>query len=1702
METDQPGSRRPTFTLGRRGPIVAVVAVLAITVPLLLVSRPGPAPDQSPVAAGSPTPAPQSPGPAASSEPWEALALEPIPAVAALSPGASDAAGVQPDTTFLLESLTAEPAAALAERLEVLPATRVTVAPGADARHVVVTPVAPLAPGGAYRFALRASDGTLAASWVFRVRGPLRVLGTLPSDRTVGVPITTGIEITFDGQDAADIASYFTIEPTVAGRFERHGRTQVFVPSQLEERTAYTVTVKSGLPRTGTELALEHDVAFRFETAGPAADDAGWIVGRDVIETSPAEAPVLGLVAARADTEKAPEVPSSADLKVYRFPSEAAATSALQAFLAAPRWLEFSGPTLPVGELPLALSFTATLEQLPDPDDEDARNRIARFPAALDAGWYAVEVAGSRPAYAFLQVTRISAWVSVLMDRTVLWVNDVVAHRPIAGATAALPSGPTFGTSGIDGILNAGTPAALLPKAVVGDAPAPAPPVLVVRAGSDALLVAFNASSDGSIYRGEWFEEYASGDETYWSLLFTDRWQYRTTDSVAAWGYLRARDEDRVPESVDVRVVPWASSNLESAPAIATARVEPDSRGVFSLQLRLDRAPLGSYLVVAVADGRVVAQRFVEVTVIRKPEYQLKVTAGHRAVIAGTSVRLTATTTFFDDTPVPDVPLLLWSTDEAFGPTNARGAAEVDWVAVVPEAQGDARDIYLSVGPAGPESGETYGDTSVLVFPASEFLAASGAVVGGRLRVTGTLRGVDLAAVERQLADGEWNGDPGGRAIAGRMVSVVVTELIPVRTKTGTRYDFIEKVVVPIYSYRTEHKVLRTSGIASAADGRILLDMAVPGPDHQYEVGFSTADAAGRAVVRTIVAGTEVEDLRWSDAVQFMTPSGTLAGNDPYGVGDEVAWTMTANGEVVPSGDRDRYLYIVAQRGLVTVRATDSPTFRRTFAAADAPGVFVMGVRFTGSTYAPKAAAWANFDIEGRRIDVTVTADRERYRPGDDITLRVRTVAADGRPIAADVVLQAVDEKLYAMGAAYTPDPLGELYQRVDSGIVRLTSTHQVPTVSGGEGEGGDAGGDGPRTDFRDMLAFVRLRTNADGVATTTIRASDDLTAWHVAASAMTADLQAGVGELLIDVGLPLFASVTVADEYLVADRPAIRLRAFGLDLRPGDPVVFTVASQGLGLAATKIEAAAYEDAWLTLPALQLGRQTLDVTVVASTRKDATGKPLTDRLIVTFDVVESRLTVAKTGYGLVGGQLPSVPGAAAATYTFTDAGRGRYLPLLLDLAWSSSLRLDRGLAGTMARTMLQETFGRDPSTLPPDAFDLTRYPIDGPVDADSGDSIEDGQPIGIALLPYGGTDPWLATRVALANPGGETSRNLRGLLSNIRLEASLPRDLRIAVVAGLAALGEPVFDDVAALRTETNLSVFESIHLGLAAAFLGDDATARSIERELLQQHGQRLGPWVRLNAASSRDDVAEMTALLAMLAARVDDSLAPGMLDYVRANPSGETSHALESAVAIAALLERIPASATSFAYSVDGKRTVVDIEPGGAETISLTGSQRATLVMERISGDVGVAVAWQEGADVASLALDQTIGLTRTAPATVPASRLVVVNLQATFTSGALNAGCYAVVEQAPSGLIPLAGAVGVESSAAIIWPSAVVGQQVTFCVSPDARRGGSIESLRYLARVVSTGTFAWEPAVMTLDGIPEVVTVTGTSTVRIDP
>lgn len=1698
----------------RRGAAIVVgvvVTVLAVVAGTLLTGGPTVGPSSSPgndqaVASAALTGRPSSPG---ASEPpetdWSTIDLPPYAAVADVRADRGDAAGIQLDTTFTLASLSGSDPRTVAARLETDPELALAVAAVPTPTSVTLRPAGQLSAGRTYRFTLRAEDGSVAGSWAFQSRAPLHVVNTVPGESTTDVPVDTGIEVTFDQDGAGDLAGYFSIAPAVNGRFERHGRSQVFVPAGLRQATLYTVTVRHGLPIQGTDLTLEKDVRFRFETAAAtAAPSVQFHVGRDVLETSPTDRPVIGLqVIMPDDGEGQPTVkpPTKVEVGVYRFPSLEATLARMRDFLDAPGWTEWTKPLVPTTGLPKVLSFSAPLRAAAVSADH-----VIVFPTRLPRGWYLVEIdKDGRPTQAFLQVTEVSAWVTVLSDRTVVWVNDVVRGRAIRQAEVRVADGASIGRTGSDGLLVDPTPTDLVPATFESATvlqEAPPSPILIVRApNGHAVLVPFNTDRNGGSYRGEWSKGGPAQSNGWWSLLSTDRAIYRRDDQVETWGYLRQRLDGRVPVKIDLRLVLPVNQDQADPAAVVRTVAQPRASGAYAASLSLHGVPLGVYVLEALVDGEVLSRTTVEVGIIRKPAYRLSVLTDRHVIIAGQTVRVTVQASFFDGQPVPGTPFIVRDDNELTkptAPTGADGRTTTEWT---PQRDGEEGPEWpgVSVIPARPEEGEITSDAGVLVYPSALNLAADGTVSGRRLIVTGSVHRIDFARLERQLSAGVEryvDVDPNGRPSAGARVSAAITELIPVRHLVGYDYDPITKRVMPRYEYDSRSKPLRTMTVTTGTNGAFRLSTQVPSADHDYTIVLTTIDSAGRRERHTIDASRPVV-AQGNDLPVFESIVGPRERELVYRVGEPVRLTMTKGSRTLPTGGPNRYLYVVSRQGLRSATVTSSPRFSRRFADGDAPGIFIIGVRFTGHAYAPKADAWANFDIRQRQIKVALTGDRPSYRPGDAATVTVRTTDEKGRPIPATVTLRAVDEKLFAMGAARILDPLGDLYGRVESGIARLTATHQLPTGDGLEGEGGSAGGGGDggeqvRDDFRDTLFFRQLETAVDGRATVSFRLSDDLTAWHLSATALTSSLSAGEGQLMLPVGLPFFVEATVADEYLAADRPTIRLRAFGSSLHAGDPVVFTVAAPSLGLAPTRFSGTAFKDVSVPLPTLSLGTHALAIEARATRPGPA---PLTDRLVRTFQVVSSRSTVASVAYAPLTADLHPAGGPDVTVYTFSDAGRGRFVGLLRALAASEGARVDQALARAIAHDLLVSEFGYDPATLPPAGFDPAVYPVGGGQN-DDGNLITEGLP----LVPYGGPDPGLAARVALIAPERFDTSDLLGALITIRDLSTTTRELRLATLAGLARLGEPVLADLREANRATDLTIRERIALALGFEAAGDDASAMAIERDLLAKDGQQLGPWTRLRVGTSLDDTVAATADLALVAAGVGDPIAASLAAYVEAYPAHDTLHVLDQVGYVERALARAPATAASFAYTVDGRRSVVDLGPGEALTIALTASQRDGLRLEPLGGQVGVATSWTEPLDVGSLTADPTLKLTRTVtPAgAIPADGLVVVDLTPSFGALAVH-GCYQVVDLVPSGLAPVARTDGWVGDDGTIGPYSIVGQRVSFCASNDAA-ATDVTKMRYLARIVTPGEYAWEPAFMQLSDAPEAVALTPPARVTI--
>jgi hypothetical protein len=1669
---------RPSFRTAAK--VVVPLAVVAVAASLVL--RPPsnaptatPAPTQVAQSSQSPqTPKPSPTEPGATPEPWAQLVLDPAVVVASVAPERVSANGVATASRFKLRSLDGSSAIALAVGVRADPPIAFRVVAGATQDEAFLEPKEPLLGSTTYRLTLEEPDGALAGSWAFRTERPIRIVGTLPGNESSGVPVTTGIEVTFDQDGTTGVQQRFHIEPKVAGRFEQHGRTWVFVPgARLELGTAYTVTIDAGVGVDGSDLVLEQALSFRFETQS-AVTKPEWTFAFEspLAAIRPGEQATFPLFGGVEDEELPTEIapPDKVAAEVYRLPDLATTLAAAAAVTGPDSWLRASHVGLvDTSRLKRVAAIDAPLVR----DAEQAM--FLQLPVQLDPGAYIVVIPRQgRPQQQLLQVGNMAVYAVTSDTESIAWVNDLASVGPIAGARVALPDGTQLGTTDPNGLARFTTPSVLVPP--MSDEWQASPRIISITAPDGRWAVA-GLGSPVSWKDGRYDSQpsQASAPRNRWWLLFnTDRGQFRQTDTIHAWGLVRARDGGAVPETVELRLRPVENESAGSA--IERVVAHPDGLGVFAVDVPIHDLPRAAYALDLMVDGVMAESRWIDVTEIRKPSYAITVEPAKHAYLAGASIDVLIKVSFFDGSTVPSMDLRVSSNWDSGSSTttvttDAAGSARVSLKAVFSGSPDGWHGQSISVTPVRPEEGEISGGADVIVFPSTAWLTNKATLDGTTLTVTGTLSKLDFGAMNAAYAQDDWSWPASdsltGAPIAGREVSVKVIEQVPVRRQSGSYYDYVEKRVVTTYDYDIDAKTVGTFKASTKTDGSFRVQATVPSAVHGYELVLTSTDPSDRPLRSSDWAYARTNPLDVHRA-PYLIPDGCGPSTITVGLDADATVTMhRGDGTVAPDG---RYLFLVANRGLRDAAVGTGPAFTRALHQDDLPGFTIRGVQLTSKGYAI-ADASIRVDTADLALDVQLKPDRARYAPGDRVTVQITTLGPDGRPIDADVVVQGVDEKLFAIGAASEADALAELHGWTDTGLLQSFTSHRLPVRLDDGGCGAEGGS---RESFGDVVTAQLVRTGADGKATVAFDLTDDLTSWHLTALALSGGLRAGSSSILIPVGLPFFVETVLAPEYLVGEAPVLRVRGYGDALRTGDVVTFTISAPTLGIDGATVTGKAFDAVRFALPTLVAGSHRITV------EGKGPGTGLRDAITRTIHVAPSRLAALVTQYDVLAPGYAPTGGDGLTTYAVLDAGRGALVGRFLDLASSRSARFDASAAAEMARRLLIEEFDFTESELEPTGFDASRY-----------------EQYGIALLPYASRDPELTALAAVIVPSLINVDSAREYLRGY-LESDQPTvEARAMVVAGLAGLGDDVLDELRTLAAAPP-SIRASLWIALGLAVMGDENGARTIERDLLSAHGQRFGPWVRLVVGTGLDDTNDATRLLLILSSRLGEPFAPDVARYLQDHPTQERSLALEELAFLHGSLDRLPRAAGRFAWTVDGERHEVELERGEAFNLVLTAPQRRTLVLEPLAGKLSVVTSWTGlGADVPT---GGPVTITRVVtPANdAPDDQLVRVSIHVSFT-GQATRGCWQLTDLAPSGLVPIERRydwpdADIPSYAAAPW--SIDGQRVSWCAMPD----GQTRDFEYVARVVSPGSYRWEPAVIQSLAAPEIGMATDAFTFRI--
>lgn len=230
-----------------------------------------------------------------------------------------------------------------------------------------------------------------------------------------------------------------------------------------------------------------------------------------------------------------------------------------------------------------------------------------------------------------------------------------------------------------------------------------------------------------------------------------------------------------------------------------------------------------------------------------------------------------------------------------------------------------------------------------------------------------------------------------------------------------------------------------------------------------------------------------------------------------------------------------------------------------------APNVYVsiLAMRPGQDEASPDARAGTiNLPVNPTRhlLDVSIEADRDSYRPGDDARLVIQTLDYQGQPIDAEVSLSVVDKGMSGLQQTLEDRTIVEAFYgehplAVSSGHTLLVLVNRLAEqlrLSDGfvrdqapVGQGGGAGTPSffseARQDFPDTAFWnPTLRTGDDGQAEVVVKLPDSLTTWVAHATAATQGTQVGVAESEIKVHQSLSVRPMVPEFLVVGDRTEI----------------------------------------------------------------------------------------------------------------------------------------------------------------------------------------------------------------------------------------------------------------------------------------------------------------------------------------------------------------------------------------------------------------------------------------------------------------------------------------------------------------------------------------------------------------------------------
>jgi hypothetical protein len=1601
-----------------------------------------------------------------------------------------DAGGVSTSTAFIIHSKIDLSEDALSSHLVIIPARE---AIGAESSEVVavrvekqdaetfrVTPVSPLDPGTVYRVEIRGAiqreDGELQArtfSWAIQTKDIFRVLSSVPGDASSIVPVNTVIEVTVNMDRLSDPASHFRISPDVKGKFQTNGRTITFIPDQpLAYGTVYTATWSKDWGLEGSNVLLDNDYVVRFETISKVRADAEaekytWIrPWNSYVATAHGKVLQIPMYSSYGGVND-----SEIRIEGYTLTRDQAVSYLIED--GKRPWFGCAGRDQ--GSLEGSYAKTQSFTASSTLQNEGWADFIT-LPNTIPQGYYLVKLSiadqlNSQPSWVYLNVTDTAAYIIGDKDQYLVWVMNATEERPLADIVVS--DGTQIVKTDKDGIARLKTPADAVDAKDLH-------PTTIIRVGEGSGGTLLPLSDSMNLRSYQWYDpSYENASNRTVAYLHVDRPLYHPTDTAEVSGMIQDRETERNPlepmtVSLMQRCYAWSCDENNEAKVFERTTVMPDEKGFFRATLSWENVGGAYYTIVLKRGDTVVQSQGVEIRRFSKPDYTVESTPDRDDVFAGEKITGTARAAFFDGTPVSNLKLNVNGDSNVIeATTNEDGLISYSFDTQVPncnidqDPKSDCQTMnYYSVMASPSESEATsdiFDQDSIAIWNTNINLVPD----------WNTTFKDDTATVSVRADNVILPVDPNIERshVSGLDIRAVVFEHWWEKIQDGTGYNEIEKTTYPKYRYERREEKVATLNQKTNAEGKASFSFTFK-KERTYEVIMYAKDnlghwsVASQGVYPSYWRYTNSEENADMTYVSF-GPTEEQREDYRYHENETVSLSLKSDERLLPRTSAPTYLYVKARLGIKDAMVSVDPTVSFPFDASYAPNITVKGIVFRQGGFR-EFSTDVVFNTDARELSVNLSVDRASYAPGSEATIHVQVKDADGKPKRdARVALAVVDEALFkATFSSVDEDALRGLYASVDSGILFSAKTHRSDedTFFGGGGEMGGGGGEASRKNFKDTAGYDVVTTNASGEAELKMKLPDNITTWRVSGVAVSPDRYGGSGRVAIKVTKQVFVNVVVPETFLEADRPQMKLRAYGVGLKAGEDITYSIDAPTLGMKNREVRSKVGASVYLAIDAPVAGTHAITIRLKSSTGADAIEKKIS---IVTsrFTRDEGVRTDVSTDTKI------DIGSASDVNLSFVPKNRAQYLQGLYDLRGGWSQRVEGKIASQISGMLLRDYFGEDVSEV-----DSSQFAVYQKTDG------------GIAMLPHASSDIALSSRVAYTYPEGFDRIRLAKYLRQQLEVLDAPREIQIEALAGLASIGEPVLIDLRSVAVLKDLTWREKISVMRGLIAIGDAESARPFLNEFLDGKEIKDGALI-IDVSGIDAEDQEATVQLAAIAIRLGDS----RVDALRHAVTSIWNSGVYAPLAqIDYLKVAVPAAIggdASVTYQVNGKKTKIELTDGWPHSVRLIAKEAKDFSIVEVNGPIEMTYLKQVATKPQ---IDGRVTLKRTylqggdqsSGVLKDGGDVMTVEIQAEIAKDAPE-GCYTVQDHIPAGFSAMTGWNWLLDDWKDSYVSPFEAQDPTFVICTDWGN----RTIRYRVKPTARGTYLAEPAVIQSMDHPEV-------------